>query len=255
MVMKTDKQHTAIHHPAVPMHEGDGVTVRRLFPVAGLRYHDPFVLWDDFTLSPDSGFPDHPHRGFEAITYLFSGAIEHRDNLGNHATVEAGGAQRFTAGSGLIHSEMPAREGVSRGIQLWINLPADHKGMAPSWQQADAADLPFRINEVGRITTIVGERSPITLQTAVGYHDLHFLHSGRMEVTLPDGHQAIVYVAQGDGAVDGQPVGLGESILLFSQKQHWATPVEISGSAGSRILYCHGKPHRQPVWQHGPYVD
>ncbi|HGX94286.1 MAG TPA: pirin family protein, partial [Candidatus Tenderia sp.] len=88
----------AIIKTAVTMEEGAGVTVKRLMPVAGWRNYDPFVLWDDFSISPGNGFPDHPHRGFEAITYLFNGSIEHRDNLGNHTTVFSGGAQRFTAG-------------------------------------------------------------------------------------------------------------------------------------------------------------
>jgi len=100
--------------------EGDGVEVKRLMPVANLRNFDPFVLWDHFDIE-GGGFPNHPHRGFEAITYMFDGGMKHKDNLGNQGTVFAGGAQRFTAGKGIVHSEMP--DGKAAGIQLWINLP------------------------------------------------------------------------------------------------------------------------------------
>lgn len=117
--------------------EGDGVDVKRLFPVPGRMNFDPFVLWDHFDILPGKGFPDHPHRGFEAITYMFSGGMNHQDNLGNASFVESGGAQRFTAGSGIVHSEMPAETGRSNGIQLWINLPKRLKTLPASYQQVD----------------------------------------------------------------------------------------------------------------------
>lgn len=131
------KQNTFIQS-AVEMSEGDGVNVNRLFPVTRERMNfDPFVLWDNFNIGPDRGFPTHPHRGFEAITYMFSGSIEHKDNLGNHSTVTAGGAQRFTAGRGIEHSEMPDSDIMSNGIQLWINLAKDLKQIDPDYQQVD----------------------------------------------------------------------------------------------------------------------
>jgi len=102
--------------------EGDGVVVTRLFPTHQIMNHDPFVLFDHFTLKEGTGFPNHPHRGFEAITYIFEGGMNHKDNLGNDKFVSQGGAQVFCAGSGLIHSEMPANKGTTSGIQLWINL-------------------------------------------------------------------------------------------------------------------------------------
>ncbi len=102
----------AIQQPALEMTEGAGVNVKRLMPIAGFRNFDPFVLWDDFSIGSGTGFPDHPHRGFEAITYLFNGSIEHKDNLGNHSTVFAGGAQRFTAGVVLSTPRCPMRRGL-----------------------------------------------------------------------------------------------------------------------------------------------
>ena len=148
--------------PAVEMSEGDGVDVNRLFPVRSDRMNfDPFVLWDNFNIGAGHGFPTHPHRGFEAITYMFTGSIEHKDNLGNHSTVTAGGAQRFTAGRGIEHSEMPASDGMSNGIQLWINLAKNLKSIEPDYQQVDKENIPVKKIDGGQISIIVGDDSPV----------------------------------------------------------------------------------------------
>ena len=147
--------------------EGDGVDVKRLFPLHGFMNFDPFVLWDHFDIGPGRGFPDHPHRGFEAITYMFAGGMNHKDNMGNESFVTPGGAQRFTAGSGLIHSEMPAEEGNSNGIQLWINLPIRLKQLKASYQQVNDTEFPVKTIKGAAIKTIVGEGSPLTLNTDV----------------------------------------------------------------------------------------
>jgi len=149
--------------------EGDGVDVKRLFPLRDFMNFDPFVLWDHFTLDSGRGFPDHPHRGFEAITYMFEGGMNHKDNLGNESFVTAGGAQRFTAGSGLVHSEMPAQTGVSNGIQLWINLPKRLKQVDAEYQQVNANEFPVKKLDGGTVKTIVGENSPLQLKTSVIY--------------------------------------------------------------------------------------
>ena len=141
--------------------EGDGVDVKRLFPLQGFMNFDPFVLWDHFNIGPGRGFPDHPHRGFEAITYMFDGGMNHKDNLGNESFVTAGGAQRFTAGAGMVHSEMPAEAGESNGIQLWINLPQRLKKIEPGYQQVDAAEFPIVELEAGQVKILVGENSPL----------------------------------------------------------------------------------------------
>lgn len=153
---------------AVETMEGSGAKVKRLFPIrADLMNYDPFVLWDHFELAPGAGFPEHPHRGFEAITYLFSGSIEHKDNLQNQSKVYAGGAQRFTAGKGIVHSEMPAKNTTSTGIQLWINLPRKLKKVEPDYQQVDAENIPEHIINGVRVRTIVGTKEGIQLHTPV----------------------------------------------------------------------------------------
>jgi len=159
---------------AITVPEGDGVTVNRLMPVHALRNYDPFVLWDHFDIS-GGGFPDHPHRGFEAITYLFDGGMNHADNLGNKGIVYAGGAQRFTAGSGMVHSEFP--DGRAHGIQLWINLPKRLKGIEPDYQQIQADMIP-ESNDAGvSIRTIVGGAGAITLHTEVEHESGSSLES------------------------------------------------------------------------------
>ena len=141
---------------AVETMEGAGARVKRLMPVAGLRNHDPIVLWDHFQLEAGMGFPEHPHRGFEGITYLFEGEMHHQDNLGNSEKILAGGVQRFTAGGGIVHSEMPSQTGATDGIQLWINLAKKDKQLAPGYQQLQAAELPVHSEKGVRRTTIIG---------------------------------------------------------------------------------------------------
>ena len=114
--------------------EGRGATVRRIFPGPDIRHLDPFVLLDDFGVRRPAGFPMHPHRGFEAFTYMIEGAFFHKDNLGNESEIFAGGTQRFTSGKGAWHSEMPSTDGRNRGLQLWVNLPRRLKPMPPDYE-------------------------------------------------------------------------------------------------------------------------
>lgn len=240
----------AIIKTAVTMEEGAGVTVKRLMPVAAWRNFDPFVLWDDFSIQPGNGFPDHPHRGFEAITYLFNGSIEHRDNLGNHTTVFAGGAQRFTAGSGLIHSEMPHAEGVTHGIQLWINLAKKNKGIAPTYQQVDDGQFPVAEIEGGRVKTIVGDGSPLRLMTPVRYLDVTLRAGTRFLPVLPPRFRGFYYVV--DGAIRWGETTINSGQACFFEQDG---PPQIDATEESRILVCSGQPHGEPIYQHGPYVD
>ncbi len=230
--------------------EGDGVAVRRLMPVQGFMNFDPFALWDDFTVQPANGFPDHPHRGFEAITYLFSGSMNHTDNLGNSSTVTSAGAQRFTAGSGLIHSEMPASQGQTTGIQLWINLPKRLKSIAPDYQQVDAADIPESKFEHGMVRFIVGQHSPLKLQTAVEYRDIQFNSTGDYVTDIPDTYQGFIYSVAGDISVQNNTLNIGDALFLSETKQ-----LTITGSSDARVMLCLGLPHGEQMHQHGPYVD
>jgi len=236
---------------ALEVPEGDGVTVRRLMPVHGLRNFDPFVLWDHFDIS-GNGFPDHPHRGFEAITYMFAGGMQHADNLGNKSTVTAGGAQRFTAGRGLVHSEMP--DGHAAGIQLWINLPKRLKGIDPAYQQVDAADFPEEEIDGGRVRTIVGEGSPLALHTDVEYLDIRLNASASLTRNVPAGFRGLICVVEGSATIADQEVSTGNACYVDANT-NGTEAITIKATEASKLMWCFGVPHGEPTLQHGPFVD
>ena len=228
---------------ASDMREGDGARVRRLMPIPGFMNFDPFVLFDNFELAPGTGFPPHPHRGFEAITYLFSGEIEHRDNLGNVSRVGPGGAQRFTAGHGIVHSEMPSVEDPTRGIQLWINLPARLKASAPAYQEAKAERIGDEPIAGGVRRVIVGEGGPVELMTPARYVHYRFDVPGELKEVLPEGWRAIVYVLAGSIEVNGETLAENTDRLA------------LRPSGGSEFMLVAGQPHHEPIRQRGPFVD
>ncbi len=234
-------------HPAISVPEGDGVIVKRLMPVHGMRNFDPFVLWDHFDIK-SGGFPDHPHRGFEAITYLFSGGMRHKDNLGNEGTIHAGGAQCFTAGRGIVHSEFP--DGHAAGIQLWINLPKRLKQIEPDYQQLQADDIPEQEEDGAVIRTIVGEGSPLRLHTPVQYLDLQLGSGTKNRRKLPANYRGLVYAVEGNGTVTGQDIRAGMAAYFAS-----GTDITLSSQTGGRFMLAAGAPYSEPIVQHGPFVD
>jgi len=236
---------TIVNSITVP--EGDGVTVKRLMPVAGLRNFDPFVLWDHFDIS-GGGFPDHPHRGFEAITYLFDGGMRHADNLGNEGVVFAGGAQRFTAGRGMVHSEFP--NGRAHGIQLWINLPKRLKSIAPVYQQVQADMIPEASRDGVTIRTIVGEAGAISLQTEVEYLDMRMTPDKRVERTIAEGARGLIYLLSGEISVSGYRLKTAQAAYVDEMTQ-----LAIHSHSEARLMWCFGRPHHEPIHQHGPFVD
>ena len=237
--------------PAVEMSEGDGVDVNRLFPVSSTMMNfDPFVLWDNFNLGPDRGFPTHPHRGFEAITYMFTGSIEHKDNLGNHSTVTAGGAQRFTAGRGMEHSEMPSSEEPSNGIQLWINLAKNKKSIEPDYQQVDEENIPLVNIEGGTIRVIVGDESPVKLQTPVRYLRINLDAGAKLNEKVPEDFRGFIYILNGKLKVNTETVNEREA--YFFEK---IEALDIEALTESHFMLCMGRPHGEPIHQHGSFVD
>lgn len=231
------------------MAEGDGAEVFRLFPLRSDRMnYDPFVLFDHFFLQPGTGFPTHPHRGFEAITYLFEGGMRHKDNLGNDSTMAAGGAQRFTAGAGIEHSEMP--DGESSGIQLWINLPKALKMIPPDYQAVAAGQIPEQPFEGGIRRIIVGEGSPLTLHTRIRYEDISLHPAGLYQPSFSADEQGLIYVVEGKVQFEGHNVKQQQA-AYFSNLD----TLSLSSEAGARLMLCVGLPHHEPIRQYGPYVD
>ncbi len=244
------KKTACSRHHTVEMEEGAGAKVHRLMPAAGLLNFDPFVLCDHFQLKEGMGFPDHPHRGFEGITYLLSGSMSHTDNLGNAATVSAGGAQRFTAGSGLTHSEMPDPATETQGIQLWVNLPSGLKAIDPTYQQADAPEIPQWHKDGATIRRIVGKGAPLEVKTPMVYEDVTLEEGAVYHASFPPDFRGFVYVVKGHASVCNFGISAHEACLLDR-----ATELEVSALAPSRIIVCFGRPHGEPIIQRGPYVD
>ena len=239
-----------IKRKAMETHEGEGVIVKRLMPIPQLRNYDPFVLWDDFTITPDNGFPDHPHRGFEAITYLFNGSIRHEDNLGNASTVHGGGAQRFTAGRGIVHSEMPNEKNPTRGIQLWINLPQRLKKVKPGYQQVNHDEFPIHEIEGGRLKTIVGDGSPLEIKTPMSYMDLQLNAGATYSVAITNGMRGLAYVVDGEAEINSQMYKAADTAFFEDE-----TTIKIIANTKTRLMICYGSAHGEPIVQHGPYVD
>ena len=235
---------------AVSGSEGEGAEVNRLFPIRGFMNFDPFVLWDDFTVPPASGFPDHPHRGFEAVTYIFEGSMQHKDNLGNESTVEPGGLQRFTAGKGIIHSEMPSPGSTTRGIQMWVNLPRSLKQEDPAYQQVDTDAVPVRPVDGGTVRELAGQGSPLQLKTPVCYLDVQLDSGGQFIEKMPDEFRGFVYMVEGAATGNGNAVAMGSALFYEGE-----ATVDVSADEACRFMVCFGRPHGEPIYQHGTYVD
>ncbi|TNG00850.1 MAG: pirin family protein [Gammaproteobacteria bacterium] len=236
---------------SVRMNEGDGAKVRRLFPFdRHVLAADPFVLWDDFMIKPGAGFPAHAHRGFEAITYLFNGTMEHADNLGNRSTVTNGGAQRFTAGKGIQHSEMPGSDGETTGIQLWINLPRRLKDIEPDYQQVDAKDIPVIEEDGVVIRQIVGNQSPLQLHSAVEYADLQITAGTEHAVSIKTSMQGVIYVHDGNVSILGETVHAGQAYFVSGEDN-----IIVKTDTNSRLLTAFGIPHNESVHLTGGFVD
>lgn len=229
--------------------DGANATLQRVFPSPQLRHLDPFVLLDDFDVRVPAGFPDHPHRGFEAFTYMIDGAFHHRDSMGNDSTIGPGGTQRFNSGAGARHSEMPGTRGSNRGLQLWVNLPRDRKQMTPEYQGVPGDQMPVDERDGQRIHTVVGPTSPVGLHTEVEYLDVTLLADGSFGRVIPPDSSTLLYVLEGEVSVGAEVVPRGTALVLGEGE------LLARGKAGARIAWLRGRPHHQPIVHRGPFVD
>jgi len=243
--------------------DGAGVKLTRVLTQHLQRRLDPFLMLDAFGSDKAddyiAGFPDHPHRGFETITYMIAGRMRHRDSAGHEGLLENGGVQWMTAGRGVIHSEIPQQEdGVMEGFQLWLNLPARDKMMAPWYRDFKAADLPSFTTEQGvQVTVIAGTshdvRGAVTRDaTAPLYLDVHLPAGTQFEQTVPAGHNAFVYVYRGEVTIAGQTVPVQRMALLANSAD--ADGVVIEASDDAKVLLIAGRPLGEPIAQYGPFV-
>jgi redox-sensitive bicupin YhaK (pirin superfamily) len=248
--------------------EGAGFVVRRPFPTRGFEYADPFLLLDemgpvDYAPGEALGAPDHPHRGFETVTYVLDGEFEHEDSVGNRGALAAGDVQWMTAGAGVVHSEMPSEKlrksgGRFHGFQLWVNLPARDKMTAPRYQEIPASRIPVAQSEDGLATARVvagealGKRAVIETRTPIQYVHFTLRPSARLEQSIPVDHRGYVYVFAGAAEVAGKRVEAGELAFLGE-----GSAVALSvpkNSEGAELLVLSGVPLNEPVAWAGPFV-
>ncbi|MCX7170329.1 MAG: pirin family protein [Proteobacteria bacterium] len=243
--------------------DGAGVKLTRVLTQSLQHRLDPFLMLDVFgSDNPDdyiAGFPDHPHRGFETVTYMIAGRMQHRDSAGHEGLLENGGVQWMTAGRGVIHSEIPQQEeGVMEGFQLWLNLPSQDKMTAPWYRDFAAADLPRFVTDTGvAVTVIAGESHGIAGAvtrdaTAPLYLDLHLPAGSRFTQALPVEHNAFIYVYRGDVSIAGSQVPAQRMAILANDAQSDGVLIEATDAA--RVLLIAGRPLHEPIAQYGPFV-
>ncbi|MEO1204117.1 MAG: pirin family protein [Pseudomonadota bacterium] len=246
-----------------PATDGAGVSMTRVIASNALSDYDPFLLLDEFR-SDDAndyiaGFPDHPHRGFETVTYMLAGAMQHADNQGNTGLLGPGSVQWMTAGRGIVHSEMPQQEdGLMWGFQLWVNLPASDKMTAPRYQDIPASDVPtVVIDDDVSVRVIAGElngtRGPVSgVATDPVYFDVRLDAGGAVSLPLPEGHSAFAYVYDGIAEIgtDGvESVGRARIALLDD-----GAALDLRSGDGAKLIVVAGRPLGEPVARYGPFV-
>ena len=248
--------------------DGDGVQLTRLIGSQQIDMLDPFLLLDHFESDQPNdymgGFPNHPHRGFETVTYMLAGKMRHKDNAGNEGVIAANGVQWMTAGRGIIHSEMPEQEsGLLKGFQLWVNLPKSHKMTAPAYQEFSAAQLPIEYADDGseiRViagTTDKGLTGPgINTHVTPTYMDVHLPAGASFNQSLAITDNAFIYVIKGSIAVGNKGNLLSENQLgiLSAGDKVTVSTNNTSPSEESDFLLISGKPLHEAVARGGPFV-
>ncbi|GAB3061551.1 pirin family protein [Stenotrophomonas tumulicola] len=248
-----------------PTSDGAGVRLTRVIGGAALPELDPFLLLDEFGTDKAedyiAGFPSHPHRGFETVTYMLDGRMRHKDNHGNEGLLTPGSVQWMTAGRGLVHSEMPEQEsGRMRGFQLWVNLPASEKMTAPKYQEFAPDRIPLVQPTSGVQVKVIAGRVDDTVGPIVQpatdpvYLDVSLDPGAAWSYTLPSGHHAFAYVFEGDmrlGAGDDARAVASQEMAVLGGGD--ALQLQ-AGVAGARLILVAGRPLREPVARHGPFV-
>ncbi|HJQ93471.1 MAG TPA: pirin family protein [Candidatus Thermoplasmatota archaeon] len=250
--------------PAARTPEGDGMVVQRAFPNQSIARIDPFLMLDEMgpiTFEPGarSGFPDHPHRGFETVTMLLDGEFEHKDSHGNRGRLRPGDVQWMTAGAGVVHSEMPssdlrAKGGRLHGFQLWVNLPQADKMMRPRYQEMPASSIP-EAKVHGAVVRVVagdfqGTKAAIDTRTPIQYFHAQLEDDAAVQFPVPEGHEGFVYVFHGSASVAGKAVPAHNLAVLSGSGE-----VTVhAGGEGAHLLFVTGVPLREPIFQYGPFV-
>ncbi len=235
--------------PMVALEEANGARILRLFPTQHLRDLDPFVRFDEFTMRPPAGYPEHAHKGFESVTFMIEGSMRHTDGMGNDDLVDVGCVQHVCTGRGTWHGEMPGGEGDNRGLQLWINLPRKHKQIEPSYQHVAARDLP-RLAAGGRVVrTIVGGESPVLVHADVLVQDVRVVPGTAWTTDVPLGTNGLIVPIQGEIEVANRLLAHGRTLVL---RGGGGGPLSVAGDG--RVLIALGHPLGEPIILQGPFV-
>jgi redox-sensitive bicupin YhaK (pirin superfamily) len=261
-IINIDRPRTVAHvHKGQTTSDGAGVRLVRMLGTAQLPDLDPFLMLDAFGSDKPgdyiAGFPDHPHRGFETVTYMLDGRMRHRDNHGHEGLLGPGSVQWMSAGRGIVHSEMPEQvEGLMRGFQLWLNLPARDKMSPPRYQEYAAEQIPVFAPSAGvRVKVIAGRLGDAVgvieqPATAPVYLDVALGAGAEMALPVPRGHSAFVHVYEGAAQVQDTRVAASE-LAVFDD----GDGVRVKGGDGvTRLLLIAGRPLHEPVARHGPFV-
>ena len=248
-----------------PTSDGAGVKLTRVLTQNLQKRLDPFLMLDEFGSDQAgdyiAGFPDHPHRGFETVTYMLNGRMRHRDSVGNSGLLTNGGVQWMTAGRGIIHSEMPEQEdGLMRGFQLWVNLPAKSKMTAPGYQDLPADAIPEVLLANDTLVRVIagafaGVNGAIQRpDTEPLYLDVHIPAGASVQLPIQDGHNAFLYPYEGELTVGAlaRPVKRQQMGILSSTAG--SSGIMVTAAADSRFILVAGKPLRESIAQYGPFV-
>jgi redox-sensitive bicupin YhaK (pirin superfamily) len=246
-----------------PTSDGAGVRMTRVIGTPALDSFDPFLLLDEFRSDDPNdylaGFPDHPHRGFETVTYMLAGRMRHGDNQGNEGLLGPGSVQWMTAGRGIVHSEFPEQqEGLMWGFQLWVNLPRTDKMTAPRYQDIQAGDIPeVELGPGARARVLVGAvngvAGPVTnVATEPVYFDLHLAPSASYVASLPQRHNVFAYVYDGGAKIGAAATSIARGELALTS--HGAALPVTAGANGARLIVVGGRPLGEPVARYGPFV-
>lgn len=228
--------------------EGDGAKAYRLLPNEG-EHLDPFVLFDEYLITPDASFPMHPHGGFEGFQFLMEGSTEYSDNRGNTGLIRAGWARRFVPADGFMHSETPRHDGTTRGYLLWIKLPGDIEPDAPLFKETDPSGIP--LTDDGRILMkrVLGEGSALETFTPVVMEVLKTREDAVYEITVEGDHNGFIYVSQGKASVGGLEV-YGKKGAVLSP----GTSSQLQLEAGTEMVFVKGKRLGEEIVQEGHFV-
>jgi len=240
--------------------EGVGARVRRSIGTGSMRNFDPFLMLDEFRVGPPAGFPDHPHRGFETVTYMIDGgSFSHEDFCGHKGTITPGDLQWMTAGKGIVHSEMPASTGMSHGLQLWVNLAAKDKLCAPAYQELKSADIPHVSKNGVSAVVIAGEAlgvvSPVYTRTPTYYIHFKMQPNSVLRQHIPEGWNAFCYTLGGEAYIGSdRAVDLVEPHhAVFLGKEGSGVIVHTKDKDADFVVLS-GQPIGEPIVQHGPFV-